>query len=122
MCSRAESCFTTAHLTDRQCYRSIPFNNSFSASNSSFESVTPLPIFSPSADQSRMSYLASRSFQLTRLSSFDQPEPALDSVPIFFTISYLISAMVSFSFWGCSVRGAKQNGAGSDALRHSDSL
>jgi hypothetical protein len=54
-------------------YNSSLSNNSFSATNSSFDSVTPLPIFSPSADQSRRSYLGSRSFQLMRLISFAHP-------------------------------------------------
>src|SRR5688500_6912484 len=76
-----------------QFHSSILSSNSFSASNSSLERVTPLPIFSRSGDQSRRSYFASRSFQLIRFSSFDQPEPALDSTPICLMISYFISDM-----------------------------
>src|SRR6476659_5647302 len=81
-------------------HSSILFSNSFKASNSSFDRVTPFPILVPSADQSRRSYFGSRSFQLTRLSSFAQPEPAFDTTPIFFTISYLISAIDLLSLLG----------------------
>jgi hypothetical protein len=78
-------------------HSSIPFSNSLRASTSSLDKVTPFPIFVPSADQSRRSYFGSRSFQLTRFSSFAQPDPAFDTTPIFFTISYLISAIEQLS-------------------------
>jgi len=38
--------------------------------SSSSAKVTPLPIFTPSGDQSRRSYFASRPFQLIRLNCF----------------------------------------------------
>lgn len=40
--------------------------------------VTPVPIFIPSADQSRMSNFGSRSFYLIRFSSLDPPEVDVD--------------------------------------------
>ena len=61
-------------------YSSILFSNSLRANNSSLDMVTPLPIFPPSADQSRISYFASLSFQLIRLSSLAQPSRQGNSI------------------------------------------
>jgi hypothetical protein len=75
-------------------YNSILFSNSFKANNSSLDGVTPLPIFSPSEDHSRISYFGSLSFQLIRLSSLAHPVSDLESKPIFLIISNLISDFV----------------------------
>src|SRR6266545_834427 len=45
----------------------------------------------------RRGYFGSLSFQLIRLSSLAQPEPAFESTPILLMISYLISDMVQIS-------------------------
>ena len=107
----------------RSNYNSILFSNSFNASNSSLDRVTPLPIFSPSGDHSRRSYLGSRSFQHPHPSSpkydklnvwkqlnfymlylgevpkaegvaFTQPDADLESIPIFLMIPNLNSDIV----------------------------
>src|SRR5690554_2876161 len=66
----------------------------FSSTSSSFVKVSPLPIRSWFSDHSRMSYFGSRSFQLTRVSSFVHPRLLSESTPNCSTISNVMSAML----------------------------
>ena len=76
---------------NKRNYKTNLPSSSFNATSSSLLKVIPLLIFLPSGDQSRMSYLGSRSFQLIRLICFSHPFSDLDRTPIFSIMSNLIS-------------------------------